>query len=158
MSSAIQTPLTNAQFATGATTTVRTTDVQESRTVSELHSFEAPRNRATWATVQAISSFSVRLSRTGEIALCNIGNFSIQLNHSALQRSLERSPGTASSSIRSHSSQVRASPFVALNGHGRRTNVRFSNRPFGVKRVQTIHHCNVDVAAWVFYGLQIARA
>src|SRR5712672_2152463 len=24
--------------------------------------------------------------------------------------------------------------------------VRFSNRPFGVKRFQTIHHCNVDVA------------
>ena len=26
------------------------------------------------------------------------------------------------------------------------THVRFSNRPFGVKRFQTIHHCNVDVA------------
>jgi hypothetical protein len=25
-------------------------------------------------------------------------------------------------------------------------NVRFSNRPFGVKRFQTIHHCSVDVA------------
>ena len=25
-------------------------------------------------------------------------------------------------------------------------NVRFSNRPFGVKHFQTIHHCNVDVA------------
>ena len=25
-------------------------------------------------------------------------------------------------------------------------NDRFSNRPFGVKRFQTIHHCNVDVA------------
>ena len=24
--------------------------------------------------------------------------------------------------------------------------VRFSNRPFGVKHFQTIHHCNVDVA------------
>src|SRR5271165_4640713 len=24
--------------------------------------------------------------------------------------------------------------------------VRFSNRPYGVKRFQTIHHCNVDVA------------
>ena len=24
--------------------------------------------------------------------------------------------------------------------------VRFSNRPFGVKRFQTIHRCNVDVA------------
>src|SRR5450631_2790160 len=24
--------------------------------------------------------------------------------------------------------------------------VRFSNRPFEVKRFQTIHHCNVDVA------------
>ena len=24
--------------------------------------------------------------------------------------------------------------------------VRFSNRPFGVKRFQTIYHCNVDVA------------
>jgi len=24
--------------------------------------------------------------------------------------------------------------------------VRFSNRPFGVKRFQTIHHCGVDVA------------
>jgi hypothetical protein len=24
--------------------------------------------------------------------------------------------------------------------------VRFSNRPFGVKRFQTIHHCSVDVA------------
>src|SRR5882762_8937685 len=26
------------------------------------------------------------------------------------------------------------------------SNVRFSNRPFGVKRFQTIHHCSVDVA------------
>ena len=25
-------------------------------------------------------------------------------------------------------------------------NVRFSNRPFGVKRLQTIHHYSVDVA------------
>src|SRR5476649_2752051 len=25
-------------------------------------------------------------------------------------------------------------------------NVRFSNRPFGVKHFQTIHHCSVDVA------------
>ena len=25
-------------------------------------------------------------------------------------------------------------------------NVRFSNRPVGVKRFQAIHHCNVDVA------------
>jgi hypothetical protein len=25
-------------------------------------------------------------------------------------------------------------------------NVRFSNRPFGVKHFQTIHRCNVDVA------------
>ena len=28
----------------------------------------------------------------------------------------------------------------------RLSNVRFSNRPFGVKRFQTIHHCSVDVA------------
>ena len=27
-----------------------------------------------------------------------------------------------------------------------RADVRFSNRPFGVKRFQTIHHCSVDVA------------
>ena len=27
-----------------------------------------------------------------------------------------------------------------------KTYVRFSNRPFGVKRFQTIHHCGVDVA------------
>ena len=27
-----------------------------------------------------------------------------------------------------------------------REDVRFSNRPFGVKRFQTIHHCSVDVA------------
>jgi hypothetical protein len=26
------------------------------------------------------------------------------------------------------------------------SDVRFSNRPFGVKHFQTIHHCNVDVA------------
>src|SRR5450756_1412433 len=26
------------------------------------------------------------------------------------------------------------------------SNVRFSNRPFGVKHFQTIHHCSVDVA------------
>jgi hypothetical protein len=26
------------------------------------------------------------------------------------------------------------------------THVRFSNRPFGVKHFQTIHHCSVDVA------------
>src|SRR5476651_541947 len=25
-------------------------------------------------------------------------------------------------------------------------NVRFSNRPFGVKHFQTVHHCGVDVA------------
>ena len=25
-------------------------------------------------------------------------------------------------------------------------NVRFSNRPFGVKRFQTVHCCNVDVS------------
>jgi len=25
------------------------------------------------------------------------------------------------------------------------TNVRFSNRPSGVKHFQTVHHCNVDV-------------
>src|SRR5450759_2707118 len=30
--------------------------------------------------------------------------------------------------------------------NGLRGNVRFSNRPFGVKHFQTIHHCNVDVA------------
>ena len=29
---------------------------------------------------------------------------------------------------------------------GGERNVRFSNRPFGVKRFQTIHRCNVDVA------------
>ena len=28
----------------------------------------------------------------------------------------------------------------------RQRHVRFSNRPFGVKRFQTIHHCSVDVA------------
>ena len=27
-----------------------------------------------------------------------------------------------------------------------KANVRFSNRPFGVKRFRTIHHCSVDVA------------
>ena len=27
-----------------------------------------------------------------------------------------------------------------------RPDARFSNRPFGVKRFQTIHHCSVDVA------------
>jgi len=32
---------------------------------------------------------------------------------------------------------------VALSIH---KNVRFSNRPFGVKRLQTIHHLSVDVA------------
>jgi len=31
--------------------------------------------------------------------------------------------------------------FDDVDGH-----VRFSNRPFGVKRFQTIHHCSVDVA------------
>ena len=36
-------------------------------------------------------------------------------------------------------------------GHERQSSsgaqrVRFSNRPFGVKRFQTIHHCSVDVA------------
>ena len=29
---------------------------------------------------------------------------------------------------------------------GRRTDVCFSNRPFGVKHFQTIHQCDVDVA------------
>src|SRR5664279_3340121 len=34
-----------------------------------------------------------------------------------------------------------------INAPGRTIcDVRFSNRPFGVKRFQTIHHCNVDVA------------
>ena|ERR1039458_1883158 len=33
------------------------------------------------------------------------------------------------------------------NHHGpKSTFVRFSNRPFGVKRFQTFHHCSVDVA------------
>src|SRR5471032_1289586 len=33
---------------------------------------------------------------------------------------------------------------MALSRH--RHHVRFSNRPFGVKHFQTIHHCSVDVA------------
>ena len=42
---------------------------------------------------------------------------------------------------------------ASLHGHSRpgqtsskSGHVRFSNRPFGVKRFQTIHHCGVDVA------------
>ena len=35
---------------------------------------------------------------------------------------------------------------VLLISEVREPNVRFSNRPFGVKRFQTIHHCSVDVA------------
>ena len=41
-------------------------------------------------------------------------------------------------------------PSTILGTTGRRWNetrhFRFSNRPFGVKHFQTIHHCNVDVA------------
>jgi hypothetical protein len=33
-----------------------------------------------------------------------------------------------------------------LRPPGRMVNVRFSNRPLGVKRLQAIHHCSVDVA------------
>ena len=29
------------------------------------------------------------------------------------------------------------------------SDVRFSNRPFGVKHFQTVHHCSVDVAHWL---------
>src|SRR5258707_8455759 len=46
-----------------------------------------------------------------------------------------------------------ASTIIRCNGAGgktrhaaRKPHVRFSNRPFGVKRFQTIHHCGVDVA------------
>jgi len=35
----------------------------------------------------------------------------------------------------------RSAVYPILTGH-----VRFSNRPFGVKHFQTIHHCSVDVA------------
>ena len=38
---------------------------------------------------------------------------------------------------------------VAISGFGTKrtsSDVRFSNRPFGVKHFQTIRHCNVDVA------------
>ena len=40
---------------------------------------------------------------------------------------------------------IALSPIVAPN-QNLRTTVRFSNRPFGVKRFQTIHHHSVDVA------------
>jgi hypothetical protein len=40
--------------------------------------------------------------------------------------------------------QVRFWPFTDV--HFTPFNVRFSNRPFGVKRFQTIHDCGVDVA------------
>src|SRR5450756_542118 len=33
-----------------------------------------------------------------------------------------------------------------MGGTNRIRHVRFSNRPFGVKHFQTIHHCSVDVA------------
>src|SRR5262249_30697983 len=39
---------------------------------------------------------------------------------------------------------VRLWPKADIRGHG--WNVRFSNRPFEVKRFQTIHHSSVDVA------------
>ena len=35
------------------------------------------------------------------------------------------------------------------------SDVRFSNRPFGVKRFQTIHHCNVDVARGSFADFNV---
>jgi len=39
--------------------------------------------------------------------------------------------------------QIADRPFdVRLEG----CDVRFSNRPFGVKHFQTIHHCSIDVA------------
>ena len=45
---------------------------------------------------------------------------------------------------RGFSFHVRVWPIADLRTAAR--NVRFSNRPFGVKRFQTIHHCSVDVA------------
>src|SRR5580692_8779089 len=41
----------------------------------------------------------------------------------------------------SGSTTERARELINIASH-----VRFSNRPFGVKRFQTIHHCSVDVA------------
>jgi hypothetical protein len=35
---------------------------------------------------------------------------------------------------------------LTLSGNSEVSNVGFSNRPFGVKRFQTIHHHSVDVA------------
>jgi hypothetical protein len=37
-------------------------------------------------------------------------------------------------------------PASQLDVSGPPINVRFTNRPFGVKRFQTIHQCNVDVS------------
>src|SRR5262245_34478108 len=42
---------------------------------------------------------------------------------------------------------LRAPPIGgAQQGHPPLTDVRFSNRPFGIKHFQTIHDCSVDVA------------
>jgi hypothetical protein len=44
---------------------------------------------------------------------------------------------------------ITSRPAASLNAAGRpyaAPDVRFSNRPVGVKRFQTIHHCSVDVA------------
>ena len=41
---------------------------------------------------------------------------------------------------------TRAEPMSARGTNATSSDVRFSNRPFGVKRFQTIHHYSVDVA------------
>jgi hypothetical protein len=44
------------------------------------------------------------------------------------------------------SGACRVAPSEALRPEGAKTDVRFSNRPFGVKRFQTIHRFSVDAA------------
>jgi len=49
--------------------------------------------------------------------------------------------------ISGHADKCAMSALAALDEYfDGATNVRFSNRPVGVKHFQTIHHCSVDIA------------
>src|SRR5215211_5157474 len=47
---------------------------------------------------------------------------------------------------RAHQAKMECRPMALFGCVGRPNDVRFSNRPFGVKHFQTIHQCGVDVA------------
>ena len=60
-----------------------------------------------------------------------------------------RGPGTATNSCQTHRTPISCRSVwrdVSFGTNAKCRDVRFSNRPFGVKRLQTIHRCSVDVA------------